>query len=152
MKTLANEKDKEEIVQRLLAIGPASQRRWGKMTVAEMIWHVSDTFRVGMGEKNAQSVSTWFSRSLFKWAALWLPTQWPHGVRTVPECDAKAGGTRAAEMESDLRELREVLDRFTHRPREFELRAHPMFGPLSEKEWMRLGDLHMDHHLRQFGA
>jgi hypothetical protein len=28
MKTLANAKDKEEIVQRMLAIGAARQRRW----------------------------------------------------------------------------------------------------------------------------
>jgi len=34
-KTLANPADKEEIVQRLVAIGPASQRRWGRMTAAD---------------------------------------------------------------------------------------------------------------------
>jgi hypothetical protein len=152
MKTLDNATDKEEILRRLDAIAPESQRRWGMMTVAEMICHVSDTFRVGMGEKPAASISNGFSRSVFKWAALWFPTQWPHGVQTMPECDARVGGTRAGEMESDLRELRELLHRFTRRPREFAWRVHPMFGPLSEKEWMRLGYLHMDHHLRQFGA
>ena len=32
VKTLANGKDRAEIVRRLGAIGPASERRWGKMT------------------------------------------------------------------------------------------------------------------------
>jgi hypothetical protein len=26
-----------------------------------------------------------------------------------------------------------------------------MFGPMTEKDWMRWGYLHADHHLRQFG-
>jgi hypothetical protein len=152
MKTLLNPENRQEILQRLNAIGPANQRRWGKMTVEEMVCHLSDAFRGVMGEKEARRVDNWFSRSLFKWAALWFPTRWPHGVSTVPECDAKIGGTRPAEMESDLRELRELFDRFMRQPRGYGLQVHPIFGPLSEKEWMRWGYLHLDHHLRQFGA
>jgi hypothetical protein len=152
MKTLANAKDKEEIAQRLLAIGPANQRRWGRMTVAEMVCHVTDALIVSMGEKPARPVNNWFSRSLFKWAGLWFPTKWPHGVRTVPECEARAGGTAPAEMDADLKELREAFDRFTRLPRGYDLQAHPIFGPMNEKEWMRWGYLHMDHHLRQFRA
>lgn len=34
MKTFFNTNDKAEIVRRLGAIGPSSQRRWGTMTVA----------------------------------------------------------------------------------------------------------------------
>ncbi|HEV2486684.1 MAG TPA: hypothetical protein VGT08_14235 [Terracidiphilus sp.] len=61
MKTLANAKDKAEIVQRLGAIGPASRRRWGKMTVAEMICHLNEAFRVAMGEKVALPISNLFT-------------------------------------------------------------------------------------------
>jgi hypothetical protein len=51
-----------------------------------------------------------------------------------------------------LRELRGLIDRFTRQPRDFELQMHPIFGAMTEEEWMRWGYLHMDHHLRQFGA
>jgi hypothetical protein len=122
------------------------------MTVGEMVCHLNDALRVGMGEKHARSVSNWFSRSVFKWAGLWLPMQWPHGVKTVPECNAQIGGTKPEKMDAGLNELCEVFDRFTRRPRGYELQAHPIFGPMTEKEWMRWGYLHMDHHLRQFGA
>jgi hypothetical protein len=152
MKTLANAEDREQILRRLAAIGPESQRRWGKMSVAEMVCHLNDALRISMGDKQAGSVSNWFSRSVFKWAGLWIPTRWPHGVKTVPECDAQLGGTKPAAMDADLKELRESLARFTRRPREYDLQAHPIFGPMNEKEWMRWGYLHMDHHLRQFGA
>jgi hypothetical protein len=152
MKTLANPEDRQEIVKRLSAIGPASKRRWGKMTVAEMICHLSDAFRVILEGREAKPVHNWFSRSLFKWAALWFPTHWPHGVNTVPECDPQARGTQPAEIEADLKRLQELLDRFMSAPSASGWPEHPIFGQLSAKEWMRWGYLHLDHHLRQFDA
>jgi hypothetical protein len=152
MKSLANLDDQQEILQRLRGIGPASRRRWGKMTVPQMICHLSDAFRVSMGEKEAKPVSNWFSRSAFKWMGLWLPVPWPHGVSTVPECEAGVGGTPSVEIEGDLMELRELFDRFTRQPRTFAWQPHPIFGRMSDAEWLRWGYLHMDHHLRQLGA
>jgi len=152
MKTLSNANHKAEIVRRLSAIGPASRRRWGTMTVAQMICHLSDAFRAAIGEKAAEPVKNRYSGPFMRWAALWLPFKWPHGVPTVPECDANACGTRPADFESDKRELLELLERFTTAPRDSGLQPHPFFGVMSEKEWMRWGYLHADHHLRQFGA
>jgi len=151
MKTLANPENKLEIVRRLRAIGPGSQRRWGRMTAAEMICHLSDALRVAMREKEAKPISNWFSRSMMKWVALGFPMKWPHGVSTVPECEAGVGGTKPGEIESDLQELRELMEQFTRQPRGFEFAEHAIFGRLTEEEWMRWGYLHLDHHLRQFG-
>jgi hypothetical protein len=152
MKTLANAQDKEEIERRLRTIRPNSQRRWGKMTVAEMICHSSDAFRVCMGEKSAKDVSSLFTRTLMKWAALSVPTKWPHGVKTVPECDPRREGSAPSDFGHDMRDLRELLGQFAREPRGFEFQPHPMFGQMTYDEWMRWGYLHMDHHLRQFGA
>jgi hypothetical protein len=152
MKTLANPKDRDEILQRLSAIAPSSQRRWGKMSAVQMICHLCDALRVSIGEIEAKPADTFLSRTMLRWAALWVPAQWPHGVRTVPECEQGLGGTPPGQFESDLIELRRLLDRFTEQPRSFEWQAHPIFGPLSDRGWLRWGYLHMDHHLRQFGA
>jgi hypothetical protein len=152
MKTLASARDRQEILERLRVISPASKRRWGRMTVAEMICHMNDALRITMSDTPAGPVSNWFTRSGFKWLALWMPFHWPHGVKTVPECEAGKGGTLPAGMESDLTELRRQLERFARQPRDFEFQPHPIFGQMSEWEWMRWGWLHMDHHLRQFGA
>jgi hypothetical protein len=152
MKTLANRADKQEILDRLARIQASSQRFWGRMTVAEMVCHLSDAFRVCIGEKEAKSADNWFKRSIFKWVGLWGPMEWPHGVTTVPECNAKIDGTAPAELNSDLAELRRLLERFVREPRDFEWHPHPFFGRMSGKEWMRWGYLHMDHHLRQFGV
>jgi hypothetical protein len=152
MKTLANTFDRDELLLRLTAISPESERRWGKMTAAEAVCHLTDAFEVSMGEKTAGMINNWFTRSIYKWAALWFPRKWPQGVPTVPECHANMLGTRPAALDDDLERLREAIERFTRRPREYALQSHPIFGAMNEKEWMRWGYLHLDHHLRQFGA
>jgi Protein of unknown function (DUF1569) len=152
MKTLANQNDYDEILRRLRTISATSQRRWGTMIVAEMISHLNDALRVCMGDKPAASISNGFTRSVLKWAALWFPTHWPHGVRTFPELDPRLQGTPPKDIADDLSDLRALLARFTTHPEIVTLHLHPVFGPMAEKEWMRWGYLHIDHHLRQFGA
>ena len=84
---------------------------------------------------------------------LYLPFHWPHGVPTRPEFDQIDGsGTPPAEFSVDLRSLLAAIEKFTAQPRAFAFRTHPMFGDMSERDWMRWGYLHADHHLRQFGA
>jgi Protein of unknown function (DUF1569) len=152
MKTLANANDKIEIQNRLRKVSPRSRRRWGEMTPHQMICHLSDAFRSCLGEREVRPASRWIPRTPFRWAALWLPMPWPHGVQGPPEWDPKAQGTQPKEFESDRKELKKLIDRYTKPPRGFEWPAHPFFGRMSHKDWMRLGYLHLDHHLRQFGA
>jgi uncharacterized protein DUF1569 len=151
MKTLLNLKDKEEITARLEQIQPTSQRQWGKMSAPQMVCHLSDSFRGPMGERRV-TPAPWLARRLAKWFALYVPLPWPKGFRTRPEMDQQIGGTPPGEFAADMRELRRLLDRFTLQPKDFEWHPHPVFGSMSDKDWQRWGYLHMDHHLRQFGA
>jgi hypothetical protein len=81
-----------------------------------------------------------------------MPMRWPHGVRTRPEFDQLAGGgTPPLEFASDMSRLIAAMHKFTAIPRTWQLRPHPMFKEMSERDWMRWGYLHTDHHLRQFG-
>jgi hypothetical protein len=152
MKTLGNPNDKREILRRLQSIQPNSPRRWGKMTVHQMVCHLSDSYRMFMNEKKAGPAAVPYPRSVLKRVALWAPIPWPHGFQAVPELDQQISGTSPIEFEADVRELQQLLDRFTRQPKDFQPQPHPHFGPLTDREWMRLGYLHPDHHLRQFGA
>jgi hypothetical protein len=152
VKTLANPSDKEEILRRLQTIEPTSQRRWGKMSAHQMVCHLSDGYRMYMNLKTVAPEPQPIPPALLKFIALWAPIPWPKGFRTAPELDQQGGGTPPDEFARDLRDLLSLVDRMTRRPRDYQWQAHPHFGPLSEKEWMRLGYLHPDHHLRQFGA
>ena len=87
-----------------------------------------------------------------KWAALYAPFRWPKGVPTRPEIEQGMGGTPPSEFEQDRKTLLSLIERFSNPSRDWEWDPHPIFGPMSEREWMRWGYLHSDHHLRQFGA
>lgn len=117
-----------------------------------MICHLSDGFKLYMGLIAAAPLGFPYPSRVAKTIALWAPMQWPKGFKTVRELDQQSGGTAPAEFDPDMTELKNLLDRFTYNPRDFQLQSHPHFGQMSEKEWMRLAYLHSDHHLRQFGA
>ncbi len=149
MKNLSDKAARQEIIRRLQTIQPDSSRRWGRMSAHQMICHLSDSFRRALGERQASNLPP---SKLLKFFALYAPIRWPHGVKTRPEMDQEIGGTRPLEFQSDKQELLRLLDRFTSRPPEFAWAPHPMFGSMSRQDVMRWGYLHMDHHLRQFGA
>ncbi len=152
LKTLGRRRDTAEILARLRTLRPDSPRRWGRMTPHQAVCHLRDTFVMGTGEKPVSDASGWRERTIVKWMALYGPGAWPAGIMTRPEVDQECGGTRPAAFEEDVRALETTVRIATTRPGYFAGRRHPIFGPLSETAWLRWGYLHMDHHLRQFGA
>jgi len=150
MKTLSNASDQSELLHRLTSVHPDSQAHWGMMSAHQMVCHLSDSFRAALGEKDVSPSTTFFKRTLLKWAALWLPVPWPHGFKTRPEMDQRQGGTLPTEFASDLERLRNLFARFCAFKGVFV--PHAILGPMSRAERMRHAYLHIDHHLRQFGA
>ena len=150
VKRLNIPRDKAEILSRLARLQPDAPRLWGKMTAPQMVCHLEDCFCCVMGVKPLKipRFSAW---RFIKWLPLYMPRKWPHGVKTRPELEQGIGGTPPAEFEADRDRLFASIDKFTHLPRTFQFHPHPMFGPMSERDWMRWAYLHCDHHLRQFG-
>ena len=149
MKTLLA--DKAEILTRLQQLRPDSTRQWGKMTPHQMLCHLNDSFVAMMGSKPISSKSNFVMRSVGKWVALQSPMPWPHGVKTMPEVDQQMGGTPPIEFAQDRQTLLQTIERFAAPQRDFSFQAHPIFGNMTEMEWMIWGYRHCDHHLRQFG-
>ena len=151
MKTLRKITDRNEVLDRLTVVQANSQARWGTMSAHQMICHLSDSFRAALGEKDISRSTNLFKRTIYKWIALWVLFRWPQGIKTRPEMDQHQGGTKPAEFASDVEKLRILLDRFC---KNFngEFAPHATLGQMSKTERMRHAYLHMDHHLRQFGA
>ena len=70
MKSLSNNLDKQELLQRLGLIKPESARRWGKMTAGQMVCHLNDSFKAVIGERPVTSVNNILGPNLIKWVAL----------------------------------------------------------------------------------
>jgi hypothetical protein len=151
VKSLENRQCKAEILARIGSLRPDSPRCWGKMTAPQMVCHLNDSFRGVMGEKPISMAPGNYPRAVFKWIALYVPMRWPKGVPTRPEVDQYIAGTPPADFEEDKRCLLALVEQFTKKPRAFPFQPHPMFLAMSERDWMRWGYLHTDHHLRQFG-
>jgi hypothetical protein len=152
VKTLARPADVAELIGRLAAVRPDSPRRWGRMSAHQMVCHLSDAYRMAVGEKDVERIRSLIYETVGKWVALYVPLRWPAGIRTTPENDQEVGGTRPAEFARDVAELVVLVGRVAGQPEKLHGCPHPILGRMSEAEWMRWGYLHMDHHLRQFGA
>jgi uncharacterized protein DUF1569 len=151
MKTLADPRAKAELLHRLRNVGPDSVRRWGVMSVGQMVCHLTDSFRLMTGQRAVSDASSPVHRTLVKWIALFVPLQWPRGIATRPEVDQQLGGTKPTNFDADLRELEAIIEQLATSPTRYGSQRHPIFGRMSHADWMRWAYLHVDHHLRQFG-
>ena len=152
MKTLARDRDKAEILSRLRNVHPDSARRWGRMSVHQMVCHLCDSFRMATGEKRVVETGRLMQRTVVKWFALYAPLRWPPGIPTLPEVDQERGGTKPIEFAADLAQVEAFVERITADPAVCDGNRHPYFGRMSRRAWLRWGYVHTDHHLRQFGA
>jgi hypothetical protein len=121
------------------------------MSAHQMICHLSDSFRMVIGQKPVSDATSRLQRTLVKWMTLYVPLRWPAGIPTRPEIDQQVAGTRPVEFVADVAELEALLELFTAREQPLDW-PHPIFGRMSQAAWLRWAYLHMDHHLRQFGA
>jgi uncharacterized protein DUF1569 len=149
MRTLSNEQDCQELIDRVNRLGPDARARWGRMSAHQMICHCCDTFRMASGERPLTSRVTLLKRKVLMWGALYLPIPWPRGFRTRRELDQERGGTPPEEFEADRAQLTGLIQRFAQQKSDFG--QHVLFGPMARPQWMRWAFLHTDHHCRQFG-
>ena len=147
-KSLLDPDGPANIRARLARLEPTASRRWGTMTVTQMLCHAGDQLRCALGELETHQRKSILSSRPLRWLAIHV-MPWPKGVRTAPEMLTTLP---APTFPEDRRTLLEILDRFV---REMPLRGpalHPLFGVLSVRDWGVLAWRHLDHHLRQFGV
>src|SRR5438105_4824858 len=153
MKTLARERDRAEILQRVNALGPESSRRWGRMSPHQMVCHLTDSFRMMTGERPVSPATGVIRQTIIKCIAFYDPLRWPSGIMTRPELDQEIGGTRPAAFAAHVTQLQALLELVaTTQMNTVDRLAHPIFGGMSKAAWLRWAYLHADHHLRQFGV
>jgi hypothetical protein len=148
MRSILNEGDRKEIGNRIRSLSPSSTRRWGSMGVAEMLQHLRLSARMALGElpivsKNKRVFQVFPLKHLILYV---LP--FPKGAPTATELKPAA----ATLFEEERTALLELLERIGTGPGEGTGPAHPLFGPLTWREWGVATYKHTDHHLKQFGA
>ena len=56
--TLLHPDARAEILRRIEALTPRSERRWGRMTPHQMVCHLSDACRAALGERRVPVIGT----------------------------------------------------------------------------------------------
>ena len=138
-----------DLLRRLNQLSPSSQALWGKMDVAQMLAHL--TVNLDMVTSDKKVTQVFIGRlfgSIAKRDILKKGIQ-PKNMGSFSQLII----SDHREFQNEKKELQSQLERFirggaagiTRQP-------HAFFGHMTPIEWARLGYIHMDHHLKQFGA
>jgi hypothetical protein len=148
MGSILNDADRAAIVNRVRSLSVSSTRRWGSMDVAAMLQHLQLSARMTLGELEVPSVNKRpFQLFPLKHLVIYV-LPFPKGAPTAPELKTSV----TASLEDERAALLELLERIGTGPREGAGPAHPLFGPLTWREWGVITYKHADHHLKQFGV
>jgi hypothetical protein len=139
-----------QVKSRLNNLEPQTERRWGKMTAAQMLAHCSVSMQWALGEVVPER-GPLTARLLGRLVK-------PMVFRNEDPLRKNSPTTKSL-IVADVRDLTKersrlsgLIDRFaaggaarcTNNP-------HPFFGTLTPEQWAILMYKHLDHHLRQFG-
>lgn len=146
MATLHNPQVRATIRARVAALTPGAQRRWGKMTVDQMLWHVSEALHDAIDGGRSVAGKPPMPRVLLRFAVLRLP--WPKGAPTNPSFITGERHDFAAEQRRCL----SLIDRFGAKDIDGPWPLSSSFGAVDGRFMSRLQAKHLDHHLKQFSA
>ena len=148
MGTILNKDQRMALANRVGSLSAASTARWGSMDVAGMLHHLRLSALMALGEFSVASKSKRaFQVFPLKHLILYV-LPFPKGAPTAPELKV----TDAKQFEEERAALLDVLERIGTGPGDGAGPDHPLFGPLSRREWAVATYKHTDHHLKQFGA
>src|SRR6202045_5250485 len=151
MKNLFDTTVANQVKTRLEKLEPRSERRWGKMTAAQMLAHCSMSMQWAVGEVVPEkgALPARLMGRLVK----------PMVFRNEDPL-RKNSPTAKSLMLADERDLGNERDRLSGLIDKFAAggaagctrNPHSFFGKMTPEEWAILMYKHLDHHLRQFGV
>jgi hypothetical protein len=139
-----------EYQSRIASLRPTSASCWGTMTVDEGLHHLNLACGHAHGFYEIEDESYLVSRTLFRWILVdWFPQQ-PVGLR-LPR-GFKVGGDKHFDFDEEQAQLLKIISAAWNKRLASEWGPHCMFGRMSLSEWGKLLQIHIDYHVRQFGA
>ena len=150
MKDIFNKTVSEEIINRINSLKPNSERKWGKMTVDQMLAHCNVTYQLVYDSKipKPKGFKKWMLKTFVK-------------NIVVSEKPYKKNGRTAPEFlvtnEQDFKKEKDQLNSYILKTQElgsdyFDNKESHSFGNLTKMEWNNMFYKHLDHHLNQFGV
>lgn len=148
MPTLFDKTTQDQMFARVNKLTPSSQRKWGKMSVSQMLKHMSVAFAVPTGKiKLPKDKLYYLSANPFaRWLLVKAITKWPKNMVTADSFIVKDDPA----FEPTKKELLGNMDAFLHA--QSLDGQHPVFGVMDKELWGQAMYIHLNHHLEQFGV
>ena len=145
-KSLLDPDVERELLERLDKLTPATKARWGRMSVDQMLHHLSGGLQMATGDLAIPARKSPLRLFPIKQSIVFV-LPFPKGAPTAPALVARDKFNFDSEREA----VSGFLNSFAKR----EIPSwpdHPAFGPLTRDQWGVMVWKHTDHHLRQFGV
>lgn len=137
-------------IKRIELLTPETEPRWGKMSVDQMLAHLSVMYETVYTNKYPQPSGfiKWVMKRFIKKSVV-SEVPYKHNIRTAPHF--------LVTTKKDFSEEKERLIGYIKKTQElgsahFDGKESHSFGPLTITEWNNLFAKHLDHHLMQFGV
>ena len=137
--------------RRIKALDVNAARQWGTLSLPRMFAHLRITFEISLEEREVKDESRAWLMPILYFLLFQLWTDWPKGkIKASPQFLDDA----AKDADAERALLVESMSRFVQRSESEPDRVvlEPMLGRISLKRWRRVHGVHVDYHLRQFGA
>lgn len=138
---------RDSIKHRVTTLRPDAQRRFGVMTIDQMLWHVNCGLENALGRYEVKEQKLPLPHSVVKFLVLNFP--WRKGkTPTAREFLA----TAQYDFDAERARLLRLIDELCARPLGDAWGRSSFMGPMTGRDWSRLQAKHLHHHLSQFGA
>lgn len=147
MKSLFDTEAYSEIRNRINKLSEDSQKKWGKMSIGQMLHHCQGTLNIMLGKGDYDLRPSLMGQLFFK-RMLYNDIPYLKNMPTakfLKEKDPKNFNTEKENMIA-------LLDEFERQRNRVEWKYHPAFGYFTKQQWGQMQYKHLDHHLRQFGV
>lgn len=142
--------DYKAIIERIDRISANSTRRWGTMSVVDMLEHCSMQLKLALGQEQQSDTEgpAIMRTAVGRWLLLYV-LPWTRGLPTPTKMNMTEKSVNATALADNKQQLLQLLQQVQQTQT---LKAHPFFGALNRPDWGRLIWKHLDHHLKQFGC
>ena len=144
MPTLFDKTTQDEMLARVSKLSATSQRKWGKMSVSQMLKHMSVAFAVPIHKIEVpKDALYYFSANPFsRWLLIRAITKWPKSMLPAPESFRVKDDP---DFEATKKELVTNINDFVNAS-DFSGR-HSVFGVMSKELWGYAMNIHLNHNL-----
>ena len=153
MENLSNKAEFDLLVKRVENLQQSAERIWGKMTLGQMVCHLTDPLRDILGERITEPVIPEDVRPQLVQMVI-TASEWDQNLPTFEPYDQgpEGGGTKPGSFNIDKAKLLELMHKFHSADDSYTYYPHAGLGLLSRQKFGAYLWKHIDHHLRQFGA